>query len=119
MQKEQVTSVASTKEARVKQAHRETLVARLGALAVAFIIGALYFLLPPYLRIAPEWLLLLVEALLLLPVIVSWLLHRPLPHLSARILIMVALVVLTAALIVGVALMISTLSLHLENGMLL
>src|SRR6266480_4945413 len=108
-----------TKEARLKKAHRDTLAARLGALVIALLIGVLYFLLPPYLQFGPSWLLLALEILVLLPVIVSWLMRRPLPHITSRVLTLVALASMTVALALAVTLMIITLPDRIETGRLL
>ncbi|HEY7122922.1 MAG TPA: hypothetical protein VH540_03125 [Ktedonobacterales bacterium] len=78
----------------------------------ALLIGALYFILPDSLSIGPDWLLLVVEAVLLAPVIVAAaFLRRALPYRVARGLALGLLVVVTAALVFSVVVLID----HLEQ----
>lgn len=77
----------------------------IGMLAV----GLLYAALPAQLIIGPSWLLLVIEAVLLLPLIITISNRRGLSHKAIRVLILILLGVLTLALAIGVALLIITL----------
>ncbi len=77
----------------------------IGMLAV----GLLYAALPAQLIIGPSWLLLVIEAVLLLPLIITISNRRGLSHKAIRVLILILLAVLTLALAIGVALLIITL----------
>jgi hypothetical protein len=77
----------------------------LGILAV----GVLYAFLPEQLLIGPGWLLLLIEAIFLLPMIFTIVTERGLPYQAIRPLILVLLGVLTLALASGIALLLITL----------
>src|SRR5690242_15054853 len=80
--------------------------AMIGILAI----GVLYAFLPEHLVVGPSWLLLAIEAVLLLPLIVSKLAGRRLPHITLRILAMILLGVITLALAVSIILLVITLS---------
>lgn len=76
------------------------------------LIGALYFVLPESLSLGPDWLLLVVEAVLLAPVVVAAaFLRRALPYRLARGLALGLLVVVTVALIFSVVVLVD----HLEQ----
>lgn len=77
----------------------------LGILAV----GVLYAFLPQQLLIGPGWLLLLIEALFLLPMTFTLVTERGLPYQTIRPLTLVLLGVLTLALASGLALLLITL----------
>ena len=78
----------------------------------ALLIGVLYGVLPAKLTIGPAWLLLVVEALLLAPVLITGaILRRALPYRIARGLALGLLAVVTAALIGSVILLVT----HLEE----
>jgi uncharacterized membrane protein len=72
-------------------------------------LGVLYALLPQRLTFGPNWLLLVVEVLLLLPIVLTWMTGFPLPHRAVRSLSLVILGVVTVALACGVVLLIVTL----------
>lgn len=78
----------------------------IGMLAV----GVLYAALPPHLRVGPSWLLLAIEAGLLLPLLIPRLAKRRLSHRTTRTLLLLLLCIITLALAVGVALLIITLA---------
>lgn len=78
----------------------------LGALAL----GVIYFFLPDRLRIGPGWLLLAIEIVVLLPLIISLLLQRRLPHFPLRVLTLFVLGVVTLALAIGVISLVVTLA---------
>ena len=77
----------------------------LGMLAV----GVLYAFLPEQLLIGPGWLLLLIEAIFLLPMTFTLVTERGLPYQTIRPLILILLGVLTLALASGIALLLITL----------
>lgn len=77
----------------------------LGMLAV----GVLYAFLPEQLLIGPGWLLLVIEAVFLLPLIFTIVTERGLPYQAIRPLILTLLGVLTLALASGIALLLITL----------
>ncbi|HEV2458575.1 MAG TPA: hypothetical protein VGS80_09435 [Ktedonobacterales bacterium] len=84
----------------------QLVIATVGALMV----GVLYIAMPQRLIVGPNWLLLLLEALLLAPALVSvFFRQRPLPYRLGRTLAVLLLAVLTAALIGSVALMVAIL----------
>src|SRR5438309_10250394 len=72
--------------------------AMLGILAI----GVLYAFLPQHLIVGPNWLLLAVEVVLLLPLAVSLLTGRRFPHITIRILAMILLGIVTLALAVSI-----------------
>jgi uncharacterized membrane protein len=78
----------------------------IGMLAV----GVLYAALPQRLRVGPSWLLLVIEAVFLIPLLVPRLVNRRLSHRTARTLILLLLGIITLALAVGIMFLISTLS---------
>ncbi|HLX59621.1 MAG TPA: hypothetical protein VKR83_21590, partial [Ktedonobacteraceae bacterium] len=71
-----ITSTDTTHKAHM-QAH---LVSRLAALFGVLALGLLYLFLPDKLIIGPSWLLLVIEAALILPLLVSWTTQRGLSH---------------------------------------
>src|SRR5947209_8709152 len=78
----------------------------LGILAI----GVLYAFLPQHLILGPNWLLLAIEVVLLLPLGVSELTGKRLPHITLRIFAMILLGVITLALAVSIVLLVITLS---------
>lgn len=86
-----------------------------GVLAV----GVLYAFLPQKLLIGPGWLLLVIEAIFLAPLVPTLLNRHGLPHKAIRSLILALLGVLTLALASGVALMLITLPGDKSAAMLL
>lgn len=72
-------------------------------------LGVLYALLPQRLTFGPNWLLLVVEVLLLLPIVLSWMTDLTLSYKAVRSLSLVILGVVTVALACGVILLIITL----------
>lgn len=86
------------------------------AAAGSLLIGVLYLALPDELALGPRWLLLVVEAVLVAPVVVAGMIEeRKLPFRVARSLAMALLLVTTAALVGSIALLISHIS-HINNG---
>jgi hypothetical protein len=89
--------------------YRTLLIQRLVAAFVAVIVGVLFLALPGYLTIGPNWLLLVVEAILLLPLLFFGYTKRLLSRRGIRILTLTMLGVATAALASGIALLINSL----------
>jgi len=87
----------------------ENVVPGVAALVGLLLTGLLYFVLPPNVIIGPSWLLLVVEAVILLPVIIDILTPWNLSHTARRTLVLVSLGMSTLALVIGVALLILTL----------
>ncbi len=81
---------------------RAHLLSRLAALAGALIVGLLYLFLPDYLIIGPNWLLLLIEAALTLPFLVSLTTQHKLPHGILRTVALILLGIITLALAIGI-----------------
>src|SRR6266480_5105314 len=71
--------------------------------------GLLYLVLPENLTIGPNWLLLVVEVVFVVPLAIDILTEWNLPHRVRRMLVLVPLGVSTLALVAGVALLILTL----------
>jgi hypothetical protein len=72
-------------------------------------IGVLYAVLPPHLRIGPNWLLLAIEVVFLLPLLVAMLARRGPSYGTIRTLLLILLGIITLALAIGVTLLIITL----------
>jgi uncharacterized membrane protein len=87
----------------------EVVVPSVAALIAILLTGLLYLVLPPNVIIGPNWLLLVVEGMFLIPLVIDLLTNWQLSHTARRILVLVPLCVSTLALIVGVALLILTL----------
>ena len=102
---------AETTPADVKhEQHRRThLVSRLTALTAVLASGVLYLFLPDKLVIGPSWLLLVVEAALILPFAVALTTQRNLPHGLIRAIALITLGITTLALAIGIALLVYTL----------
>jgi hypothetical protein len=73
-------------------------------------IGVLYALLPEKLIVGPNWLLLVIELVLLLPVCLSWVTGQWLSYKAIRILSMTVLGLATLGLAIGIFLLITSLS---------
>jgi len=88
--------------------HRAGMRPRWLAIVVIVLIGIIYAALPPNLRIIePNWLLLVIEAMVILPLI---LIHRRLSHNTIRLFLLILLGIITLALAAGVALLVVTLA---------
>ena len=87
----------------------ENVVPGVAALVGLLVTGLLYFVLPPNVIIGPNWLLLVVEAVILLPVIIDILTTWNLSHTARRTLVLVSLGMSTLALVIGVVLLVLTL----------
>jgi len=87
----------------------EVWVPGIAALAAIFLTGLLYLALPPGVIVGPNWLLLAIEAVFVVPLVVDALTAWNLSHTARRVLVLVPLCVSTLALVVGVALLVLTL----------
>ena len=72
-------------------------------------IGVLYALLPQRLRIGPNWLLLAIEIVILLPLAISLLTQHRFSHLTTRIFALILLGIVTLALAISILLLIISL----------
>src|SRR5690348_47589 len=79
------------------------------ALIGILVTGLLYLVLPANLVIGPNWLLLVVEVVFVVPLAIDFLTAWNLSHTVRRLLVLVPLGVSTLALIIGVALLILSL----------
>src|SRR6266571_1525042 len=87
----------------------EVVVPSATALIAILLTGLLYLVLPENLTIGPNWLLLVVEGVFVIPLAIDVLTAWQLSHTVRRMLVLVPLGVSTLALVVGVALLILTL----------
>src|SRR2546421_8671091 len=87
----------------------EVVVPRVAALVGILLTGLLYLVLPPNLIIGPNWLLLVVEGVFVVPLVIDIVTAWDLSHTARRLLVLVPLGVSTVALIAGVALFVLTL----------
>jgi len=87
----------------------EEVVTSVAALIGILLTGLLYLVLPPDVIIGPNWLLLVVEVVFVVPLVIDVMTAWDLPHTARRMLVLVPLGVSTLALVVGVALFILTL----------
>ena len=102
-----------------KSHHRSEKVARWAAVGGTLAIGLLYLALPERLTFGPSWLLLAIEAVLLLPLAFSLVTHRPLPHITIRLLTIAILGVVTLGLIASITLLIIKLPTDKQANVLL
>jgi uncharacterized membrane protein len=79
------------------------------ALVGILVTGLLYLAFPPNVLIGPNWLLLVVEAVFVVPLLIDFLTAWDLSHTARRIFVLVPLGISTLALVLGVALLILTL----------
>lgn len=100
-------------------AHRSERVPRWAAVIGTLAIGVLYLALPEPLTFGPNWLLLVVEAVLLVPLVFSWVTNRPLPHITIRLLTLAILAAVTLGLIASIALLIISLPTNKRADVLL
>ncbi len=87
----------------------EVVVPSVAALIGILMTGLLYLVLPPDVIIGPNWLLLVVEGVFVVPLVIDVMTAWNLSHTARRILVLVPLGLSTLALVVGVALFILTL----------
>jgi uncharacterized membrane protein len=113
----QRTTTDATDDAHEAQEKEVGAITRWAALAGALAIGILYLALPEKLTFGPSWLLLVIEAVLLLPFLLASIFRHPLRHIMARITGLTLLGVVTAGLAGSIALLINTLP--TEKGVVL
>src|SRR5260221_7940897 len=87
----------------------EVVVPSVAALASILLTGLLYLVLPPNVIIGPNWLLLVVEGVFVVPLVIDVLTAWDLSHKARRMLVLVPLGVSTLALVASVALFVLTL----------
>lgn len=87
----------------------EVVIPSVAALIAILLTGLLYLVLPPNVIIGPNWLLLVVEGVFVVPLFIDLLTAWELSHTARRILVLVPLGISTLALVAGVALFILTL----------
>lgn len=87
----------------------EVVVPGVSALVGILLTGLLYLVLPPNVIIGPNWLLLVVEGVFVVPLVIDALTAWDLSHTARRILVLVPLGVSTLALVAGVVLFVLTL----------
>jgi uncharacterized membrane protein len=87
----------------------EEVVPSVTALIGILLTGLLYLVLPPKLIVGPNWLLLIVEAIFVVPLIIDILTTWDLTHTARRVLVLIPLGMSTVALVLSVALLILTL----------
>ena len=87
----------------------EAVVPSVAALVGILLTGLLYLVFPPNVLIGPNWLLLVVEAVFVVPLLVDVLTVWNLSHMARRIFVLVPLGISTLALVSGVALLLLTL----------
>jgi uncharacterized membrane protein len=87
----------------------EAVVPGVTALTGILLTGLLYLVLPANLTIGPNWLLLVVEGVFVVPLFIDVLTSWNLSHRVRRMLVLVPLAVSTLALVIGVALFVLTL----------
>jgi uncharacterized membrane protein len=87
----------------------ELVVPSVAAIVAILLTGLLYLALPPNVIIGPNWLLLVVEGVFVVPLFIDSLSVWNLSHTARRLLVLVPLGISTQALVVGVVLFILTL----------
>jgi uncharacterized membrane protein len=87
----------------------EVVVPSVAALIAILLTGLLYLVLPPNVIIGPNWLLVVIEGVFVIPLVIDLLTAWNFSHTARRILVLVPLGISTLALVVGVALFILTL----------
>jgi len=117
---QEATTTASNEPLAPHEHERHTdQVPRWAAVIGTLAIGLLYLALPSHLTFGPSWLLLVIEIVLLLPLLFSWITHRPLPHVTIRILTLAILGVVTLGLVASIGLLIYTLPGNKQASVLL
>ena len=97
----------------------EVVVPGVAALAAILLTGLLYLVLPPNVIIGPNWLLLVIEGVFVIPLLIDILTPWDLSHMARRMLVLLPLGMSTLALAVGVALFVFTLATNTNANNLL
>jgi hypothetical protein len=114
------TDPGTTPTAATREQHRRAhLLSRLAAFSGALASGVLYLFLPEKLVIGPSWLLLVIEAALILPYVIALTTQRNLPHGLIRAIALIMLGLTTLALAIGIALLVYTLPQPGTKGLIL
>lgn len=94
----------------VASPHKHTVIftPRLAVIIGILAIGFLYLALPERLTFGPSWLLLAIEAVLLIPFIFFGITHRPVPHITIRLFAFALLAVVTLGLAASIVLLVNT-----------
>lgn len=101
----------SQKHVPAKPSEQERSIApRWQALIGIIVLGIINIVLPPNLTLGPAWLLPVIEAILLLPLILEWIINRPLSHRVRRLLTFLLLGVVTLGMVSAVIFLLLTLS---------
>ncbi len=87
----------------------EVVVPSVAALVAILLTGLLYLVLPTNVIVGPNWLLLVIEGVFVIPLFIDFLSAWELSHTARRILVLVPLGISTLALVIGIALFILTL----------
>lgn len=120
MQEINETTQPGTKPTPMHKNHKRShLLSRLAAIAGVLALGVLYLFLPDKLTIGPNWLLLIIEAVLILPFVIALTTQRNLPHGLVRVAALVTLGITTLALAIGIALLVSILPQSGTKGLFL
>ena len=82
-------------------------------------IGFLYLALPESLTFGPNWLLLAIEAVLLIPLLFIGITHRPIPHITLRFFACAVLAVVTLGLAASIVLLVNALITGSTKGIFL
>jgi hypothetical protein len=91
--------------------HRHVYAPKWAVVAGSLAIGLLYMALPQEYRFGPSWLLLVLEVLIFIPLIYSWVTRRPLSVRTIRMLGLVLLGLVTMGLAIGVAFLVREITL--------
>ena len=87
----------------------EVVVPSVAALIAMLLLGLLYLVLPPKVIIGPNWLLLVIEGMFVIPLVIDLLSPWSLSHTTRRILVLIPLGISTLALVAGIVLFVLTL----------
>ena len=97
----------------------EVVLPGVAALVGILLTGLLYLVLPPNVIIGPNWLLLVIEGVFVIPLLIDILTAWDLSHTARQMLVLVPLSLSTLALVVGVALFVATLATNTNANNLL
>jgi NADH:ubiquinone oxidoreductase subunit 3 (subunit A) len=105
-QNQQITQLTTEQ---IHHKHRFFLLQWLFVALEATVLGLFFAALPARLTFGPGWLPLVLIVIIILPPIISLIIHKPLPHVAMRTLGFALLFVVTAALAMGAVLLVITL----------
>ena len=110
MKKTQQGGSSPGMQAAASNAVEEDVVPSIAALVGILLTGLLYLVFPPNVLIGPNWLLLVVEAVFVVPLLIDILTAWDLSQTARRLFVLVPLSISTLALVGGVALLVLTLA---------